>query len=83
MTNPKTNPTKSQVVGALSSAGSERLPYTQEVRGSNPLAPTEVIRFHGDFGRGVPRSTGVWTEQSASPPSPSSPLLPLSRAHAE
>jgi hypothetical protein len=42
VTNPKTNPTKSQVVGALSSAGSERLPYTQEVRGSNPLAPTEV-----------------------------------------
>ena len=34
---------------ALSSAGLERLPYTQEVRGSNPLAPTEV--------KGSPAST--------------------------
>ena len=28
-------------IGALSSVGLERLPYKQEVTGSNPVAPTE------------------------------------------
>jgi hypothetical protein len=27
--------------GAIGSAGSERLPYTQEVTGSNPVSPTK------------------------------------------
>ncbi len=29
-------------IGALSSAGSERLPYKQRVGGSNPSAPTKI-----------------------------------------
>ncbi len=35
--------------GALSSAGSEHLPYKQRVGGSNPSAPTtfQTISFHG------------------------------------
>jgi hypothetical protein len=34
--------------GALSSVGSERLPYKQEVTGSNPVAPTtKAILFQG------------------------------------
>ena len=35
---------KQKALGALSSAGLERLPYKQEVTGSNPVAPTEVNR---------------------------------------
>ena len=31
--------------GALSSVGSERLPYKQEVAGSNPAAPIELTGF--------------------------------------
>ena len=31
---------KQETLGALSSVGSERLPYKQEVTGSNPVAPT-------------------------------------------
>ena len=31
---------------ALSSAGSERLPYKQRVGGSNPSAPTRVVHVY-------------------------------------
>ena len=51
MTDPKTNPTNSQVVGALSSAGRERLPYKQEVAGSNPAAPIELTESDGSDSR--------------------------------
>ena len=32
-------------IGALSSVGLERLPYKQEVAGSNPAAPIEVNTY--------------------------------------
>ena len=31
-------------IGAISSAGSERSLHTREVRGSNPLSPTQVFK---------------------------------------
>lgn len=33
-------------VGAVSSAGSERLPYKQDVGGSNPSLPTVKLKSH-------------------------------------
>ena len=49
--------------GALSSAGPERLPYKQEVAGSNPAAPIGVTGFRGS-GRD-PRERGIPTFRDA------------------
>src|SRR6185503_18351145 len=44
------------VTGANSSAGSERLPYTQDVGGSNPSSPTVPPALAGPFDDGIWRS---------------------------
>ena len=41
--------TRNQAMRALSSVGSERLPYKQRVGGSNPSAPTSSFRYSCDM----------------------------------
>jgi hypothetical protein len=58
---------KKETVGALSSAGSERLPYKQEVTGSNPVAPTGNTRLHNHLWKWGLVIPGVFQTSRASP----------------